>query len=177
MSSPVAGDQIIIESYKHNGKLHRKWKNNTILNSSQLSIIGANDKTVVVEEDGRTWTTKDPSIFYFHSKFWFNIIALLKSNEIYYYCNISSPFSVENQVLKYIDYDLDIKVYPDMTYELVDEDEYNVHKKLMNYPTSLDHILYKHIDQLIHWINQRKGPFMPGFVDMWYERFLHIREI
>lgn len=175
MSFLVAGDQIIIESYKHNGKLHRKWQENILLKHSHLSIIGANDKTIVVEADDRSWSTKDPSIFYFHSQFWFNIIALLKNNEIYYYCNISSPFTVENNVLKYIDYDLDIKVYPDMTHELVDEDEYEVHKKSMNYPETLDHILYNHIDQLVHWIRQRKGPFKPGFVDMWYERFLTYR--
>ncbi|MGM8363843.1 DUF402 domain-containing protein [Virgibacillus sp. W0181] len=172
MDATNAGSQIVIESYKHNGNRHRTWKENTVLHGSEEVIIGANDKTKVVESDGRIWNTREPSIFYFHSNYWFNVIGMLRDNDIYYYCNIGSPFLIENSVLKYIDYDLDIKIYPDMTYELVDEDEYEHHKVMMDYPQILDKILYTHIDYLLSWSRQRKGPFMPGFIDQWYERFL-----
>ena len=80
-----------------------------------------------------------------------------------------------SEALKYIDYDLDVKVYPDMTYEILDIDEYNEHKKVMNYPDVLDKILHNHIDYLIKWIRQGKGPFSPDFVDNWYERYLTYR--
>lgn len=172
MKAPTVGSHIIIESFKHNGCHHRTWKENTVLKRSNEIVIGANDKSTVVESNGRIWQTREPSIFYFHSKYWFNVIGILRENDIYYYCNISSPFLLENHVLKYIDYDLDIKIYPDMTYELVDEDEYEAHKLKMEYPPDLDTILYTHIDYLLCWVRQRKGPFTPGFVDNWYERFL-----
>ncbi|MGM8213738.1 DUF402 domain-containing protein [Virgibacillus sp. W0430] len=172
MNAPAAGTHIIIESYKHNGTRHRTWKENTVLKGSEEVVIGANDKTSVVESNGRIWQTREPSIFYFHSNYWFNIIGMLRDNDIYYYCNIGTPFLMEDQVLKYIDYDLDIKVYPDMTYELVDEDEYEEHKLKMGYPHALDDILYTNIDLLLDWIRQRRGPFRPGFIDKWYERFL-----
>ena len=48
---------------------------------------------------------------------------------IYYYCNLSSPFVCDEEALKYIDYDLDIKVYPNGKYHLLDEDEYEQHMK------------------------------------------------
>lgn len=175
MVAPRAGSTIEIQSYKHNGQLHRVWEQSLVLKGTDTVVIGANDKTQVTESDGRTWITREPAICYFHSKYWFNIIGMLRNDGIYYYCNISSPFVYDSEALKYIDYDLDVKVYPDMTYEILDIDEYNEHKKVMNYPDVLDKILYNHIDYLIKWIRQGKGPFSPDFVDNWYERYLTYR--
>lgn len=164
-----------IQSYKHNGQLHRVWENSLVLKGTEMIVIGANDKTLVKESDGRTWTTREPAISYFHSKYWFNIIGMLRTDGIYYYCNISSPFIFDHEALKYIDYDLDVKVYPDMTWDLLDEDEYEEHKAVMNYPYVLDGILWKNIHILLHWIRQGKGPFAPDFIDQWYERYLTYR--
>lgn len=175
MVAPEIGADIQIKSYKHNGNLHRVWDSTLILKGTERVIIGANDKTPVTEHDGRTWITREPAICYFHAEHWFNVIGMLREDGIHYYCNLSSPFLYENKSLKYIDYDLDIKVFPDMTYELLDEDEYEEHKLQMNYPKVINQILYHNIDLLKHWIHQRKGPFSPGFIDQWYDYFLVFR--
>ncbi|WP_096271419.1 nucleoside tri-diphosphate phosphatase [Paucisalibacillus globulus] len=175
MVAPKAGTDIKIQSYKHNGIMHRVWESTMVLKGTEQVIIGANDKTMVVESDGRTWITREPAICYFHSKHWFNIIGMLRDDGIHYYCNISSPFVFEENAIKYIDYDLDLKVYPDMTYDVLDEDEYQIHRDKMNYPDVLDRILYNNIEDLQRWVQQRKGPFAPGFIDQWYERFLTYR--
>lgn len=175
MSGPKAGSKMKIQSYKHNGQLHRVWENSLVLKGTELIVIGANDKTTVKESDGRTWITREPAISYFHSKYWFNIIGMLRNDGIHYYCNISSPFVYDNEALKYIDYDLDVKVFPDMTYNLLDEDEYEEHRKQMNYSAILDRILHNNLDNLLHWVRQRKGPFSPDFIDQWYERYLTYR--
>ncbi|SFB16916.1 hypothetical protein SAMN04488072_108189 [Lentibacillus halodurans] len=172
MAAPQAGSTIEIQSYKHNGQLHRVWENTLVLKGTNMIVIGANDKTRVNESNGRTWITREPAICYFHADYWFNIIGMLRNDGIYYYCNISSPFAFDGEALKYIDYDLDVKVYPDMTYKLLDEDEYEEHKKQMNYPGSLDRILHHHIGHLLRWIRQRQGPFSAEFIDQWYERYL-----
>ncbi|MFD1040065.1 DUF402 domain-containing protein [Virgibacillus byunsanensis] len=175
MVSPQAGSKIEIKSYKHNGQLHRIWESSLVLKGTETEIIGANDKTQVIESDGRTWKTREPAICYFHSQYWFNIIGMIRRDGIYYYCNISSPFIYDDEALKYIDYDLDVKVYPDMTYDLLDEDEYAEHSKQMDYPNVLDRILHHNLEYLLSWIRQRKGPFSPEFIDQWYERFLTYR--
>ncbi|MCF2132476.1 DUF402 domain-containing protein, partial [Strepomyces sp. STD 3.1] len=142
---------------------------------TQTLMIGGNDRTVVTESDGRKWVTREPAICYFHSQHWFNVIGMIREDGIYYYCNISSPFILEEGALKYIDYDLDIKVFPDMTYTILDEDEYEEHRKKMNYPLVIDRILKYNLENLQNWIRQRKGPFAPDFIDMWYERYLTYR--
>ena len=62
-----------------------------------------------------------------------------------------------------------------MTYEVLDEDEYERHSKLMNYPKSLDAILKHNLSEVKKWIIQRNGPFSPSFVDDWYDQYLLYR--
>lgn len=172
MIVPQEGEKMQIQSYKHNGSLHRVWEETTVLKGTSNLVIGGNDRTTVTESDGRTWVTREPAICYFHAQHWFNIIGMIREDGIYYYCNLSSPFAYDQEALKYIDYDLDIKVFPDMTYTLLDEDEYELHRRKMDYPEVIDHILRRNVDKLVRWIRQRKGPFAPEFIDEWYERYL-----
>lgn len=160
-----------IKSYKHDGQLHRMWHHNTILQQTDQTIIGINDHTKVTESNGTVWTTKVPAIFYFHSEYWFNIVAMLKENGIHYYCNLSSPFIIDGNAIQYIDYDLDIRVYPDDTIQLLDEDEYLIHKEKYQYPIELDTILNKHIKYLYDWIENKLDPFSTKFVYHWYNEF------
>lgn len=171
MTIPKEGEKIQIHSYKHNGSIHRVWHETTVLKGTRNIVIGANDKTLVTESDGRTWVTREPSICYFHAEHWFNIICMLREDGVYYYVNISSPFVYDNRSLKYIDYDLDVKVFPDMGYMILDEDEYEQHKKEMNYPEVIDKILHNNLEKLLGWIKQRKGPFAADFIEAWTARF------
>ncbi|GEL78162.1 nucleoside tri-diphosphate phosphatase [Tenuibacillus multivorans] len=172
MAVPNAGENIEIHSYKHDGHIHRIWEETMVLKSQSNLLIGANDHVLVKESDGRTWRTREPAITYFTSNYWFNVICMIRHDGIHFYCNISSPFVIDEEALKYIDYDLDIKVFPDMTYKILDEDEFDEHQQQMNYPDVLKKILYKQLHTLERWIQQRKGPFSPEFVDKWYELYL-----
>lgn len=101
---------------------------------------------------------------------------MFREDGIYYYCNLSSPFVCDEEALKYIDYDLDIKVYPNGKYHLLDEDEYEQHMNQMNYPHDIDIILRRNVDILQQWIEQKKGPFAPDFIKVWNERYKKIRQ-
>ncbi|KZE37870.1 hypothetical protein AV656_10135 [Bhargavaea cecembensis] len=171
MANPKEGETVQIHSYKHDGKIHRVWQETTVLKGTRNVVIGANERTLVIESDGRTWLTREPSIVYFHAQHWFNIICMLRDDGVYYYCNMSSPFVFDNNTVKYIDYDLDVKVFPDMSYNILDEDEYEDHKAEMRYPDVIDKILKRNVEKLIGWIKQRRGPFAPDFIDVWTSRY------
>lgn len=174
-SFPETGKPIQVQSYKHNGSLHRVWEETLILKGTSREVIGGNDRILVHESDGRVWRTREPAICYFHAEKWFNVIGMIRSDGVHYYCNLGTPFVYDTEALKYIDYDLDIKVFPDMTYNLLDEDEYAQHKKEMNYPAQIDEKMDTSIRELQNWICQRKGPFNSHFIEQWYERFLFFR--
>ena len=49
---------------------------------------------------------------------------MIRDNGISYYCNLASPYILDQEALKYIDYDLDVKVFADGEKKLLDVDEY-----------------------------------------------------
>lgn len=175
VGSLQVGSKVEIHSYKHDGSIHRMWETSLVLHNAEDTLIVANDRTQVTESNGRNWITEEPAICHFYSEYWFNIIGLIRDVGIVYYCNISSPYEYNNGILSYIDYDLDVLVSPDGTYQVLDKEEYENHKQMMNYPEKLDQTLQKNLNTLIQWIEQQKGPFTPERTATWYEHYVAIR--
>ena len=175
MKLPKEGDFITIQSYKHDGSLHRTWRDTMVLKTTENAIIGVNDHTLVTESDGRRWVTREPAIVYFHKKYWFNIIAMIRENGISYYCNMASPYYLDEEALKYIDYDLDVKVFTDGEKRLLDVEEYERHKRKMKYSSDLDYILKENVKILVDWINNERGPFSEAYVNIWYKRYVELK--
>ncbi|EGJ40004.1 MULTISPECIES: nucleoside tri-diphosphate phosphatase [Streptococcus] len=175
MKLPKEGDFITIQSYKHDGNLHRTWRDTMVLKTTENAIIGVNDHTLVTESDGRRWVTREPAIVYFHKKYWFNIIAMIRDNGTSYYCNLASPYYLDNEALKYIDYDLDVKVFADGEKRLLDVEEYERHKRQMHYSDDLDFILKENVKILVDWINNGRGPFSDAYVNIWYKRYVELK--
>lgn len=169
------GDHLKIHSYKHNSKIHRSWDEATYLGEDDEYMIFANYKTLVIESDGRTWRTKEPAIMFFSKKNWFNIIGQLKDSGIYYYCNIASPFVIEEDTIKYIDYDLDLRVFPDGSFKVLDRGEYQYHKKKMNYSDDLDKILKEELTILIEKARGKISPFDKKAVEAYYKQYKKVK--
>lgn len=149
MRNLCIGDKYQIQCYKHNGKIHRAWGEAVVLDVTNDYIVFGNNKTLVIESEGTWWKTKEPAIMYFFKDRWYNIIAQMKKDGIYYYCNIATPFILEEGTIKYIDYDLDLRVFPSGDYKILDKLEYDYHKKIMNYGEKLDIVITSALDELI----------------------------
>lgn len=144
------GDKLQIQCYKHNKKVHRAWSEAILLDEKKDYMVFGNNKTLVTEEEGTTWKTKEPAIMYFFKNKWYNIIAQMKKDGIYYYCNIASPFIIEENTIKYIDYDLDLRIFPHGEYKILDKLEYKYHKAKMNYSDDLDYVVNNALKDLIN---------------------------
>ena len=160
-----------IHSYKHNGKIYKSWDEAVLLDYDYKNgvYIFGNNQTTVTESDGRTWQTKEPAILFFFSNKWYNIIGQYKKRGIFYYCNLASPLIIEEGTIKYIDYDLDVKVFPDGSFKVVDRNEYNYHKKKMKYPLSIDTIVNKELSNLINLIKKKESYFDKNMVKKYYD--------
>jgi protein associated with RNAse G/E len=166
---PNIYQNIQIQSYKHDETLHRIWEKATVLYVDEDEIIVANKRTKVIEANGRFWHTREPSVSWFYKKHWFNIIGIIKKDSIHFYCNIASPFLIDDEGLKYIDYDLDIKVIEKFSYNVLDRNEYNKHKEKMDYPDNLKKILERELAKLKKMIENREEPFNAKLVREWYQ--------
>jgi uncharacterized protein len=169
MKTINVGDRLTIHCYKHNGKLHRTWDEATVLAVNDEVLICGNNRTTVTESDGRSHKTNEPAVMFFYKHHWFNVIAQFKKLGLFYYCNIATPYLIDEGIIKYIDYDLDLRVFPDGGFRVLDRNEYNYHRKIMHYPDELDTILKNELTELINLKKANQGPFSPEIINNYYE--------
>ena len=132
------GDKLTIHCYKHNGKIDRISGEAIVLDETDEYLVCANNKVKLIENDGRSHRTKEIAILFFYKKEWYNILAQLKKYGLFYYCNIASPYIIDGNIIKYIDYDLDLRIFPDGTFKVLDKNEYRYHKITMRYSEEID---------------------------------------
>ena len=149
LESIKKGDKLSIYCYKHDGSLEHTSDSAVVLENNEDVLICGNGKTKITEKDGRSHMTNEPAILFFYKKAWFNIIGQLKKHGLYYYCNIASPFIIENNVIKYIDYDLDLRVFPDGGFR---------------------------VSKLIALKKENYGPFEDGIVKKYYEMYKNLKK-
>lgn len=174
MENLLIGSKLKVHCYKHNGKIHRTWDEVVILAETNDCLICGNNKVKITESDGRTHKTKETAIIFFHKKRWFHITAQLKSNGLYYKADMASPFLIDDGIIKYIDYDLDLKVFPDGDFRILDRNEYKYHKKIMKYSEDLDFVLQSELTELINMKRAEVGPFNPKTVEKYYKIYLNL---
>ena len=80
-----------------------------------------------------------------------------------------TPYIIDGNIIKYIDYDLDLRVFPDGGFKILDYNEYNYHRKLMNYPNDIQMIIKNELSNLIDIKRKNEGPFKPGVIEKYYE--------
>ena len=160
---------------ENDSQIQKAWDEAILLKEEKDYMVLGNDKTLVIESDGSSWKTKEPAIMYFFKNEWFNIIAQLKKDGIYYYCNIATPYIIEEDTIKYIDYDLDLRIFPSGQYKILDTLEYNYHKKLMNYSKELDIIINTSLKELIEKYNNKFFPFSKTQNEAYKQQYFNIK--
>lgn len=166
--------KIQIHGYKHDGSLHRVWTNSFVVDDNESYLVTGNQRTKVIESSGRSWYTKEPALCYFFEEEWFNIIAMFKKDGIHYYCNVSSPYVYDSEAIKYIDYDLDIRVYPNGRIVVLDRKEFETNSKKLNYSEDIIKIANHAISELKSWIKEKRPPFDDVTVNLNLETFKKI---
>lgn len=159
MEKLFIGEKLQIQCYKHNGKIHRAWDEAVVIDIKDDYIVCGNNKTIVIESEGNVWKTREPAVLFFFKEKWFNIIAQLKKDGLYFYCNIASPYLIEEKTIKYIDYDLDLRVFPQGEYKVLDKMEYVYHKKIMKYSDDLDEAINNGLKELIQLYEDKSELF------------------
>jgi uncharacterized protein len=176
MEKIFIGEKLQIQCYKHNGKIHRAWDEALVVDIKDDYIVCGNNRTIVIESEGNVWKTKEPAIMFFFKESWFNIIAQLKKDGIYFYCNIASPYLIEEKTIKYIDYDLDLRVFPHGDYKVLDKMEYQYHKKIMNYSHDLDKVVNKSLEQLIKLYESNSDVFNKDLIYEYNKKYRALKK-
>lgn len=180
MRNIKVGDRLQIHCYKHDGSFHRSCDEATILEITDDYLVCANYKTKIAEVSSdhkvHKYYTREPAIIFFYKNEWFNIIAQIKKGGLYYYCNMASPYIIDDETIKYIDYDLDLRVFPDGAFKILDRNEYRYHKKKMNYSEELETVLQYELSKLIDIKKKGLGPYDSSKIDYYYGVYKSLRK-
>ncbi|QGQ98597.1 DUF402 domain-containing protein [Paenibacillus psychroresistens] len=168
---------FIIKSFKHDGHLHRMWLENWLVpanllhpdHTAESMMVLVNSHTKISEADGRDWVSKIPVVCFFIPGQWYNIVALLESGGIRYYCNIASPVYCSQDVLTYIDYDLDVILTSNGNKQIVDQHEYERHRINYRYSKIVESKVQAGLDDLIRRIDNKMPPFHDELVWAYYD--------
>lgn len=173
-------DAYVIKSFKHDGHLHRMWMENWPVPVESLCSAHAEGKllafvncqTKIREADGREWVSRIPGVSFFLPNRWYNVVALIEEEGIRYYCNLASPYYVNNRVLTYIDYDLDVILTAAGDVHILDQDEYERHRKQYHYSAVVETKVQAGLSELLELISRREAPFQDHCVRQYYNEWL-----
>ena len=170
----LKGKWIEVQGYKHDGRMHRIWDAVLVTQETDEYIVVASNRTKVIEHDFRIWHTKEPAIMIYFKNYWFNVIAMMKDVGITYYVNLASPFVIDKGVVKYIDYDLDMKLFPNKQIKIIDVREYAYHRKKYGYSDEIDEILRYNLKAIKEMMVAKEFPFDNKTIEKFYGGFLEM---
>ncbi|AJR12217.1 Protein of uncharacterised function (DUF402) [Mesomycoplasma dispar] len=167
------GKIINIHAYKYNGFLYRQWSNARVISNSLTHVV-VNLKGSVVKKYGtKSWRFSDSTIFVFPKNTMHNAIITFKPGQnfsYHYYINLASDFIFEDDTIKFVDFDLDIKIYSKKSFDIVDRDEFLENKEIMNYPAKLDSLLSNEISKIFLLFLQQKSFFNQEYLSFFIGR-------
>ncbi|MFC4769266.1 DUF402 domain-containing protein [Effusibacillus consociatus] len=147
-------------SIKHDGFAHRSWDAAVVLEEEPLRLA-ISPHTPVRNSDGSVWTSDYEVEAYFHPEYWFNAFLLKKSDGSEWYCNVAAPplFNKKKNEVHFVDYDLDVYVYADGSFKVLDRDEYEENAQRMRYSEEIRDKVEEGLRQLLQAISERREPF------------------
>lgn len=150
-----------INSRKFDKSIHRSWKAELLeRNSAFLKFAGVFDDEIIHPHLGviRRGTV---SYEYYWLDRWYNIFEFHEPEGDLrnFYCNINLPPRFENGVLDYIDLDIDVLVWKDFSYKILDLDDFKENSVKFSYSDEIIEKAFLNVEKLKLKIENRKFPF------------------
>lgn len=152
---------VTIISRKFDGKIHRSWKAKLIeKKDSLLEFVGIFEKEIRHDYLGVIRRGTVSYEFYWLSG-WFNVFRFHEpEGELRnFYCNINLPPRFENNILDYIDLDIDVVVWRNFSFQILDLEEFAENADKFSYPKEVIFEAKENLKKLIERIENREFPF------------------
>jgi len=152
---------ITVQTYKYDGAEHRRWSARLQRKEGSLLVLDAAFAEEIKHDQIGTIAPGTISTEYYWLDRWFNIFRFsapdgqLQS----YYCNINIPPVFDGRVLSYVDLDLDILVRPDLSYRVLDLEDFESNALRFGYSDEVRRNASEALDELIRLIESRGFPF------------------
>lgn len=141
--------------------LHRTWDAELLRRAGSLIVLDAKFADEVVHDLLGTIASGTHSLEYYWLDRWYNVFRFAQPDGKLrnYYCNVNKPVTLEGDVLSYVDLDIDILVQPDLSYQVLDIDEFEKNSELYDYSIEVRQNAHRAVSDLIKMIETRAFPF------------------
>lgn len=157
------GALLTVKSCKYDGRVNRSWRARLLRRDGPLLVVeGVFEAEVRHPLLGRIeagtistecfWTDRWYSIFRFREPG-----GGLRN----FYCNLNTPPVLEHDALTFVDLDIDVLVAPDFSYRVLDEDEFELHAELYQYPPEFRRRTSEALAEVLDLLARRQFPFVP----------------
>ena len=152
---------ITVRVLKYDGTEYRRWKARVSREEESLIVLDAEfefdvEHSVIGSIKQATRTRE----FYWVDR-WYNVFRFLNSDgeTRLFYCNINSPPVLADRILTYVDLDIDVLVQPDLSYRVLDRDEFEVNAARYGYSDEVRTKVREALAELIEMIQSQQFPF------------------
>ena len=121
---------------KYDGREHRRWRARIAKTKGSLLVLDAVfDEEIEHDLLGNIAVGTISTEYYWLDR-WYNVFRFSDPDHQLknYYCNVNQPPSFDGHVLSYIDLDIDVLVAPDLTYKVLDVEDFEENARRYAYP-------------------------------------------
>jgi uncharacterized protein len=152
---------VLVSVRKYDGVEHRRWAAQIARIEGPLLVLDAVFEDEVKHDLLGTILQGTISTEYYWLDRWYNVFRFsdpdgkLKN----FYCNINQPPSFDGRLLSYIDLDIDVLVAPDLTYKILDVEDFEENARRYDYPHRVQVSARQALTEVIKLIESRAFPF------------------
>lgn len=153
--------QFTIKSLKYDGNLRRRWTCELVEREPDLlTFLGTFDFEVEHPDLGLIKKGTQSYEYYWLDR-WYNVFRFHEPDGQFrnFYCNVNMPPVLRDNVLEYVDLDIDILVWPDGQAIDLDLDEFEQSAERFNYPGEVKANAMSAVKDLKALLESRQFPF------------------
>lgn len=153
--------RIVVRALKYDGSEHRHWPAVLAEHVGSLIVLDAEFEAEVVHDALGTISAGTHSLEYYWLDKWYNVFRFAEMDGTLrnYYCNINVPPTFDGETLAYVDLDLDILVTPDLSFQVLDVEDFERNAEIYSYPEEVRTNAREAVAELIDMIQTRAFPF------------------
>lgn len=151
-----------ILSQKYDLRAHYTWPAELLYDDGQelrlSSVIGG---MLIHYTRGFQEPTRRRSELTFWRDRWYNVFTNYHEDGSLrnFYCNVAMPLTINGTTLSFVDLDLDVQIWPDGTYRILDKDEFEAHRITFGYPDWVQQRALSGVNEILALLGSYAGPF------------------
>ena len=152
---------VEVRVYKYDGLLHRTWPAELLRQEGSLIVLDAKFADEVIHDLLGTIASGTHSLEYYWLDRWYNVFRFAEPDGALrnYYCNVNVLPTFDGETLSYVDLDLDILVEPDLSYRILDVEDFERNAEDYGYSVEVRANARRAVDELVSMIETRAFPF------------------